>query len=257
MNILCFKIILTLRRLLNYNPNKPLIYIHIPKTAGTSIKHIFKEWFGSGFSQFYRIGGKYIFKEETFKEKKVIFGHFNSNYGFAVDKLFPLAEQYITLLRDPLDTHISAFFYHKKRFSGNKLKQILENISWLISGKFSRETFKILNAHKSWIDSYKSLDDWLINEPLNYVNHFPSYTNKHNYKDVLNDKFIAIGLYENLERSLLYFSDLLNKNYKKGQIPIKNVGKYNVAIDDETMKKFRIKNELAYLIYDYVRQTFK
>ena len=243
-----------MRRILNYNPNKPLVYIHIPKCAGTSVKEVFKKWFGPGLAQFYRTGGTYEFKESVFNNKQVIFGHFNTNYGFAVDKLFPDVEQYITVLRDPLETHISAFFYYKKRFSGNKLQLFLNNIRWLIKGKFSKKTFEIINAQKSWIDSYRNIDDWIRNEPLNYVNHLPRYINKQNFKNVLDSKFIAIGLHDQLNYSVKYFSKVLNKNYEHWEIPIKNVGNYHAKINAELKRKFKKNNELAFLIFDYVRE---
>ena len=241
---------------MNYNKNKPLVYIHIPKCAGSSVKPIFKKWYGTKFSQFYRIGGAYKLQIDAHKKKSLVFGHFNSKYGLSVDKIFPDVDQYMTMLREPLDTHISAFFYYKKRFSGRFINPPIDHIAWLFEGMFSKKTREIIKAQRNWINSYNNVEDWVENEPLNYANHLPSYINKNNLSEIFKEKFVCVGLFDDIEKSMKKFSTALNKNYVAGSIKKKNVGSYVKNIDQGLVAKFISKNDFAYSIYEEAKLQF-
>ena len=36
-----------------FDPDKPLIFIHVPKTAGISVREVFSGWFGAGLVRHY------------------------------------------------------------------------------------------------------------------------------------------------------------------------------------------------------------
>ena len=44
--------------MIDYNPNEPLISIHIPKCGGTSLRQILNNWFRPNFRAQYARGGK-------------------------------------------------------------------------------------------------------------------------------------------------------------------------------------------------------
>jgi len=92
-----------------------LIFLHIPKTAGTTINDIFKKNYSEEeFFDIYHYGyalKKYRNLEAKEKEKlKIIKGHFP--YGIHQVLEIP-AYQYITILRDPVERVISQ--YHHSR----------------------------------------------------------------------------------------------------------------------------------------------
>jgi hypothetical protein len=103
-----------------YITEKPLFSIHIPKTAGTSFQKILKCWFGDDLYLHYfdeknnKMPEKYILKSGL-----CIHGHFNKKRGFGVFDYYPEADQFITIIRDPLELHLSNFFFVKKMFQNH------------------------------------------------------------------------------------------------------------------------------------------
>ena len=241
---------------MKYNKEKKIIFIHIPKCAGTSVRKIFKSWFKDDFSYFYRYGGVYKLRGAELSKSLIVFGHFNSNHGNSVDKIMPEPVQYISIFREPLDTHISAYFYYKKRFGGMIINPFYDHINWILKGKFSKATFEILKRQRNWINKYKNLDDWIKNEPLSYLNHLPSYVNQENYKKIIENEFLALGIFEDLEGSMQRIADILDKPFKKRLLPKRNRGRYSFHLDKKIKENFKKKNILSYAIYEYACEKF-
>ena len=105
----------------SYDSNLPLFFIHIPKAAGTSTQKIFSTWFGTGLLKHYydeysgTMPQKYDINQIHSPETPVVvYGHFNRLRYFGVEHYYPNAQQFITILRDPLEATISHYFYSKK-----------------------------------------------------------------------------------------------------------------------------------------------
>ena len=106
-----------------YDPKKPLISIHIPKCAGSSFSAILKSWFGKGYLGHYHdekqdiapirhnLKSRLFFRE--YKPGICIHGHFNHDRGNGTQDYYPEVDQFITILRDPFDLHLSNYFYVK------------------------------------------------------------------------------------------------------------------------------------------------
>ena len=60
----------------DYDPTQPLIFVHVPKTAGISVRTIFKDWFAD------RLCLNYY--NEVAGTPPVIYGHFSRNRAFGV-----------------------------------------------------------------------------------------------------------------------------------------------------------------------------
>lgn len=99
--------------------NHPLtIYLHIPKTGGTTLSHILRKQYESNkiYDHGYLKGEKKDFNqllEEEKKNIKAVCGHFS--YG--VHQFFPQPSRYFTMLRDPVDRVISSYYF-LKNFKG-------------------------------------------------------------------------------------------------------------------------------------------
>ena len=136
-----------------YDPRKPLISIHIPKCAGSSFSHILEVWFKGGFLPHYHNEKldeppkKYNLHTGNFFKKLrqgiCIHGHFNNKRGNGVRDYYPEVDQFITIMRNPFDLHISTYFYVKREaqkqgggaFRSGKKHPILEN-GWSLEEYF-------------------------------------------------------------------------------------------------------------------------
>ena len=95
-----------------YDPTKPLIFSHIPKSAGTSVLGIFKTWFGDNLLLHYGPSERHDLENPPDPTRPVaLYGHFNRQRGKAIDQSYPEVDQFVTILRDPWDRVISGYFY--------------------------------------------------------------------------------------------------------------------------------------------------
>ena len=91
----------------NFKKNKLLVFLHIPKTGGTTLTEIIERQIG--VNHFYDVK-KDIRKAVKFiddKEIKCIKGHM----PFGIHKYIKKSCKYITMVRDPFDTAISSYYY--------------------------------------------------------------------------------------------------------------------------------------------------
>jgi hypothetical protein len=89
-NYLILRAIIFLCHIIGMHP-APLIFIHIPKTAGTSVKQIFRKWYGQGLHMHYyneQAGGLPVKHDlqafHSIERPVVIYGHFNRLRGFGM-----------------------------------------------------------------------------------------------------------------------------------------------------------------------------
>jgi hypothetical protein len=87
-----------------------LIFLHIPKTAGTSFNHILRDIYGKSF---YRVkpGGKWRKAKRLPVSTRCVTGHM----PYGIHKKWKLEDfQYVTLLRYPVDRIISLWWFKKE-----------------------------------------------------------------------------------------------------------------------------------------------
>ncbi len=85
-----------------------MIFLHIPKTAGTTFNHILREVYGVGFLRI--PPRKWRKTRRILQGTKVITGHM----PFGVHGRWGIAANYVTLLRDPVERIISLWWHAKK-----------------------------------------------------------------------------------------------------------------------------------------------
>lgn len=220
----------------NYDANLPLIVIHLPKTAGASIREVYKEWYSDGLLFHY-------FNEHTGEMPKrfdldrmhsrerpiVVYGHFNRTRGFGVEHYYPNSEQFITILRDPFERAISGYFFVRK------------------------------NSH-NWKDQSRVPKDALRKHLINFkgsiLNHFPCDIDIENYKEVIETQFIEIGTAEHLDESMLRISSKINKPYTRGSIKYLNATERDEEIPYDLREEFEAQRPLEYAIYYYVLEKY-
>lgn len=222
-----------------YNPSVPLAFIHIPKTAGTSVLNIFKSWFEEKLIHNYVIEKSNTHPNiDLQNDNNICFaGHFNRNRNRGIEQLYPDIDQYVTFLRDPFEAHLSNYFYVKKLEKEGKA-------FW--NGKIH-----------PIVEQKLSLSDYLEKYKYSCYLHFlPKDISKSNFIEILNKKYIFIGLAEDINKSIEILAKKLNKQFIPP--PSLNISKREEIENIDKYKKIFIKNNcLEYLIYNYVKQNYK
>lgn len=229
-----------------YDKEQPLIAIHIPKSAGTSVRRVFKQWFhpSSFFTHYYdeekgkpprqvdlrslarKRGGLLGPIVRTRNRPICIYGHFPRARGYGVETKFPEVKQFVTIMRDPFETALS--MYHYLRKAGEK---------WKDQGSVPRV----------------ELGDYLLNTPSRVLDHFPRELTFENYEEMIDRYFIDIGITENLEESLLRIASKLGKEFDPRQLGQLNVTERTSPEPQGLRELHREKNRLEYLVYEHVK----
>lgn len=219
-----------------YDPNKTLIFLHIPKTAGTSVRDVFKGWFGDRMRPHYPggPGGQDLVRAhqalvQTQQPPPVLYGHFNGRIGRGVSTDFPQVRQLITILRDPLEQVLSGYFYVKQRHPTPE-------------------------GYPAWASP--DLETHILNPALTFRNHFPAELSRDNYKDILEERFIEIGLTEQLDLSLARIAQALGKPFDTGSLPWLNKALRDQDVPEDLRARFIETHALDYEIYAYVKARF-
>lgn len=221
----------------DYDPNKRFIFIHIPKTAGTSVKEVFHKWYANRicFHYYDSTNNRMPRKRKLslfFKPCECIYGHFNSARGFGVADYYPEVTQFITFLRDPFDQAVSLYNFSKRA-----------DISF----------------HDKYEISRLTIEEYLNLYPNNTLSHFPRDVSKRNYKDIIEECFIEVGLVEHFDESMVRIAKKINKKYDKStDCRFLNAARAKVDIDyiGEMRGMYRERFPLEYEIYDYIKQKY-
>lgn len=202
-----------------YNPDKPLISIHIPKTGGSTVKESLKSWYGEKFFTHY-VDENNVNTPSKYELLKsgCIHGHFNRFRAFGVDDFYPHVDQFITFLRDPFEQHISTFFYIRREAE-------LYNFNGLptpVKGMNSFEEFLIY-----LIENRVNIQSGFANTMFA---HFPGRFFPFDAQFLHSNIFIHIGITEMLSFSMPLLAKKLDKKYDG--IDKQNISPRTLAIDE-------------------------
>jgi hypothetical protein len=212
-----------------YDPAKPMIFVHVPKTAGTSVQHVFRLWFGNHLYLHYfdQKAGKMPPRRDLASlagpgEPIVIFGHFNRYDGFGIEDYYPSVDQFVTVLREPLDAALSLYFFIQR-----------------VGGNFKEPP----SAYGI------SLNQYLEQTSLNMLNHFPRLVTHDNYEQIIDSYFIEIGITEMLEKSMKRIAGKLGLQFEPSQVPRLNVTPRTKTFSTASKERFIENHQLEYAVY--------
>ncbi|MCP4128260.1 MAG: sulfotransferase family protein [Gammaproteobacteria bacterium] len=207
-----------------YDPDLPLIAMHIPKTGGSSIKELYKQWFKTGFLPHYKRRGKLprkhnLSRKHSAETPVVVYGHFNKRREFGIEHYYPEAKQFVTILRNPFERAVSRYFFFKKMSEKqDELRDVL--------------------LHQ--------IPEWSM------CCHFPRDVTMDNYKKMIETQFIEIGVMEHMEESIQRIAKKLNRQYEPESLKRRNVSKRDSRVPYELEEEFIEKHPLEYAVYNYV-----
>ncbi|WP_036478991.1 sulfotransferase family 2 domain-containing protein [Myxosarcina sp. GI1] len=234
----------------NTSDNEVIIFQHIPKTAGTTLRYIIQyqyspgaicELYGDAGSHAERIDKlKNLSKSEREKIKII-----NTHLGFGLHEFLSQPYTYITFLRDPVDRVISMYYYYQKTnnplFQNLSLQEFVESYPAVQNGmtkNFSGVTLKrqLLPPEKK--DTVPFSEENLAIAKQNLQNQF---------------KFI--GILERFDESAILLKRILG-----WKIPLhdrSNVSQRANNIPQETMATIERLNKLDIELYEYAKLVFE
>jgi hypothetical protein len=220
----------------SYDRSQPLIFIHVPKAAGTTTRQVFDLWFGSRLLPHYFVeeNGEMPKKHNIFSlhhvdNPLVVYGHFNRKRKFGVEDYYPEVQQFISILRDPFELMVSAYFFMKQ------------------------------HAHR-WADCTRnpglSVNDYLHRSKSTMLYHFPRIVTFDNYKDIIEEFFIEIGIAEQLSVSMQRIANKLQMSFDPSILGHLNTSERNQEVSEHLREIFVENNQLEYDVYQYVKSKF-
>lgn len=219
-----------------YDPEQPLIFIHVPKCGGRSVRELVRGWFGDHLVQHYASNRSKTLPvpqdlEQVHSPARpvCVYGHFNRARGFGVEDSYPQARQFVTILRDPFEQIISLYYWMRR-----------PDVPW-------RE----------------QVPDWTLGTHIDRTQsemllHFPRVMTRDNFRDLIEEYFIEIGLLEELPRSLLRIADRLGQSVDPTTLQRLNATPRDAQYEDveELRADFMARNQLEYDVYNHVRARF-
>jgi len=220
--------------MIKYNPNKPLISLHIPKCGGQSVRRVLKDGFGDHFYLHYFQKRNDMPEKVELRPGICIHGHFNNTKGFGSDDYYPEVDQFITFLRDPLEIMISNFFFWKKTARARQIK-----LGYLKEGDEN---------------DYRDIEDFFEKRPVSHIPNFlPGYMTIENFKEVFEEKFVHIGIVEDMQTSLTAMAKKLGFEFSEDVWL--NKSQRDEGVSQKTKERFIENNAFAYAIYNYASST--
>ncbi|SDC82643.1 MULTISPECIES: sulfotransferase family 2 domain-containing protein [unclassified Candidatus Frackibacter] len=244
-------------RIKSQNKNRLLIFMHMPKTAGTTLGQIFRKQYANqvcgGGAQKDTIGKLSALSDAEINKLKCIWGHI----PFGIHNYFKRPYIYITMLRDPVERIISMYYYlyHNtkiKWINGLSFKEFLSIKS--LKPKIENLQTRFL-SWESRIINYKRTEKNLTSFMLDSNQGEP---NLERAKKNINDYFAIVGITELFDESISLIKRELgwdDIDYTK-----KNVNSNRPAKDQlpvEIISMIKEKNKLDIELYDYAKKKLE
>ena len=217
-----------------YDPGKPLISLHIPKCAGQSFRKVLESWFGERLLFHYFQVRNALPPKYPLQAGICIHGHFNAARGFGVNAYYPEADQLLTVLRDPLEMHISNYFFWKRTARERQL---------------SRGHISAGGEH-----DYRDINDFFCKRPKSQMlNFLPADIAPGTYRTIFAERFIWIGIVEDFERGVTRLARVLG--VKPIAVPRMNVSGRSEALSPALREEFIRNNSFAFEMYRYAAEN--
>jgi tetratricopeptide (TPR) repeat protein len=224
----------------------PIIFLHIPKTAGVTIHYIllnkyrWKKFFTSkNYKQIKEFENLAISDRAKIK---VLDGHF----GFGVHNLFPTPPTYFTILRDPIKRSISGYNFLYQHTQHPFHKTIIKE-KYSLKEMLKKGYIKNFdNCHVRFLANAIDLDYGKVDENVYSI----AIKNFDNY-------FETFGICERFDESLIYFKRKLNWSspfYINANTSNKKT--YINDFDNETVELLNHYNKYDLMLYHYACEKF-
>lgn len=226
-----------------------LLYIHVPKTAGTTMKMIL-EWLYPWHQIFWAKSADYVqaktkkLTETQLENISIIAGH----SPFGMHNYFPHGQyQYFTFLREPISRFISQYNF-LRRSPGHRLYPYIRDKGFGLKDFLDNGVFRNFNIQTHWLTGIDK-----------------AYFREGNQSQEVVNKAI-----NNIERDFAFVG--LNDHFDEGLILLKRLfgwstpfyAKKNVTsskdktaeFDQELIDQIKEANQMDLQVYEYCQQQF-
>ena len=200
------------------------------------MRDVFRRWFGSGLLENYfdeKAGllppRRDLAALHSREQPVVVFGHFNRNRGFGIEDFYPEVDQFVTILRDPFETAISTYYYMRR------VGDSWQNQSRVPDG---------------------DLRQFLARAKPNILGHFPREVTKDNYRDLIEELFLEVGVMENLEASLRSIAAKLEMPFAPENLGFVNATLRDQVHPEDMRDAFMERHPLEFEVYNYAALRF-
>lgn len=233
-----------------------IIFLHIPKTAGSSLRTIvYRQYSNETVFQFYDPLDNHRKSRDELVERlktgkpplRLIIGHM----GFGIHKYLDGPFSYFTMLRDPIERTISTYYYIR-HYSSHPLnaQARCQSLDEFVG---SYETIdNNMTRFLSQVKLQSQLSQQQIIPPGQCTREMLDCA-----KQNLKQYFKVVGLVERFDESLLLFKQAFgwhNIFYKKMNVNKKRLQRQNIPA--ATLHKIERANELDLELYQYSKSMF-
>lgn len=229
------------------DPDAALIFLHIPKTAGSSLSKIIKQHYSKSETATLDKAGIARFKSLPAEQRaryRLIQGHLY----FGLHRFIPRASTYVTFLRHPIERALS-FYYYARTTPDHYLYPVLTSEDVDLNGMLARDLTIELQNHQTRM---LAGNEW--QNPQCAV----TRTTLERAQENLRSHFRVVGLQEEFDASLL----LLHRAFGW---PVRSYARENVTegkprekpLDIETQRLLEEKNSFDLELYAYARNLFE
>lgn len=232
--------------------DKSMIFLHVPKAAGTTLHQIIERQYKSNaiFSLNVETNEEFIneftkLSESQRKNIRVLKGHMN----FGLHKFLPQPFPYITMVRDPVERIISHYYYilrNPTHYLYNEVTSRNMSLKDYVCSEISIEldndqTRLLAGRHKTDVGFGKCSSNVLETAKKNIEEHFA-----------------VVGISEKFDETLILLKKLFGWKlpfYIKANVTTNRLLKKEIA--EDTLKVIEKHNELDIELYTYAKKRLE
>jgi len=239
-----------------------LYYLHIPKSAGTSVRELFQQVYGKKLVEVYgRMEPAYVESLKPLCHKdSVLFGHYSFSLHVRMGDPEP---QYMTILRNPIDRVVSWYKgkirdpkeQHAERILRDRLT-LAEAIELGFAPELNNHSVRVLTGRGR--RPILKLKHRALNVYSSRLRGKQIYQyNAQRYLDTaianLNRYFCFVGIVERMDQLTQFMAERGDLTGADAIMPRANVAPpQDVKIDSQTLEVIRKANELDMALYEMV-----
>ncbi len=225
-----------------YSSDQPVIFVHVPKCAGTSFIGLLRRWFGETYHHPHQDESRDVLlpkaevklkNGEWNPQVKCIHSHFDAGRGYGLPHHYPEVDQYFTVMRDPFDMLVSMYFF--------------------VKGRSERGEYRYRGKVIDLREQYPSLESYLKVHHAWVEDHLPEDLTVENCEDYVASRFVYLGRFEALQSSVDRLADILGK--PRVVLPKQNESNYSEEIPLHWKEEVYGRYPKARQLHDWSAQT--
>jgi hypothetical protein len=224
------------------------IFLHIPKTAGTTLVRILHRQYAKTGYVWIKAGTSFEnAKLQVMRGRGERFGLVHGHVPFGIHDAINRPVRYFTLVRDPVDRVLSHYYFARSHPAHRLYREITEKGMTLRDYVMSGITEELANGQTAMLagqerDTPRGDASLLDQAQVNVTRHFA-----------------AVGVTEDFDRTIVLFKLALGWRrplvYESVNVTAGRPGAK--AVDEETLAAIRSQNRLDELLYRFIRDRFR